>query len=92
MRRAVVPESQILKPIDSATFNDSDDWPQFVLSQAQATSNDTGDPASLLFATNECPVTVKGRLERVHHGDHHYCKRRAIIVSGEIEPELANST
>ena len=71
MKRRVVNETKVLKPVRPSL--DDDDWPQFLLINAEVTNVD-GQLVNLLCANDNYPVTVTGRLERLDSADQHLCK------------------
>ncbi|KAK8248959.1 hypothetical protein IWZ00DRAFT_312089 [Phyllosticta capitalensis] len=59
-----VHESEVLKPHDPA-ITDDNEWPEFVLSNAEVRDVETNAISTLLHADTLTPVNVTGRLEPV---------------------------
>ena len=66
MTSKVFPESKVLAPRDPSITN-SDEWPEFRLSDATVTlpGSSLKAPVSLLFASEHYPLKVTGKLEAV---------------------------
>lgn len=67
------PESTLLAPRDPS-ITDSDEWPEFRLTDAYAVLPDTKDttqPVSLLLASEHYPLSVIGRLQPPAEGQEH---------------------
>lgn len=75
-----IPESDILKPVDSSITN-SDDWEIFVLSNVQVFYESNGKPANLLVAYADTPLKVEGRLEAPARGQ---SKCRTLILPSAL--------
>ncbi|OCL01732.1 hypothetical protein AOQ84DRAFT_383421 [Glonium stellatum] len=80
----LTPELDILKPIDPS-ITDSDLWQQYVLSGVQVYNAKTREPASLLDAYADTPVTVEGRLEPPDRNQQQYLMRRPYSKAVAIE-------
>ena len=63
-------ESDILKPRDP-TLIDDNDWPEFLLTNAEVYDPQTGDFTSLLHADEHAPVSITGKLENVDKSQAH---------------------
>jgi len=55
-------ELDILKRLEPSIKNDSDRWPEFVLEDCEVTSQDTGQPTSLLLARTGAKLRLQGVL------------------------------
>ncbi|KAK3686665.1 hypothetical protein LTR37_019596 [Vermiconidia calcicola] len=64
MTTKYLPESTILAPRDPS-ITDDNEWPIFRLSDAAICLRHTSDPASLLLASEQNPLTVTGKLKLV---------------------------
>ncbi|KAI9671469.1 MAG: hypothetical protein M1831_004378 [Alyxoria varia] len=76
MKRRVISETKVLKPVRPSL--DEDDWPQFLLNNAEVTNVD-GQLVNLLFANDNFPLTVTGRLERLGSTDQHLLRARDLL-------------
>ncbi|OCK81875.1 hypothetical protein K432DRAFT_350207 [Lepidopterella palustris CBS 459.81] len=80
----LIPELDVLKPIDPSISN-SDHYQQFVLSNVQVYDAKTGEPASLLHAYADTPLTVHGRLEPPERHQQQYFLSRPYAKAVNIE-------
>ena len=65
--RPTTNEADLLKHVDPSLY--SDDWPQFLLVNAEVTDPESGTLENLLVATGSSPLVVTGRLERLDSGE-----------------------
>ncbi|KAL9079567.1 MAG: hypothetical protein Q9157_001564 [Trypethelium eluteriae] len=63
-------ESDILKPKDPTITNDND-WPEFLLTNAEVHHGQTGELVPLLHADEHAPVNITGKLEGVDKSQLH---------------------
>ena len=63
-------ESEILKPKDPS-LTDDNEWPEFLLTNAEVYDAKTGDLVSLIHADEHAPVSVRGKLETPHVSQAH---------------------
>ncbi|KAF3037193.1 hypothetical protein E8E12_002380 [Didymella heteroderae] len=63
-------ESDVLKPREPTL--PEDDWAEFTLSDVSVAYENNGNPASLLAAYSNCPLTVRGRLHTPEQRDAHH--------------------
>lgn len=66
-----IPESDVLRPREPTL--PEDDWAEFTLSNVSVVYEKNEMPASLLAAYEDCPLTVRGRLEAPERGHAHHC-------------------
>ena len=65
-----IPEDVVLEPKDPS-IKDWDDWPTYSLRKIKVSSQQTGEPVSLLRAHKDHPVNVIGHLEPVDSEQSH---------------------
>ncbi|WPG99308.1 Hypothetical protein R9X50_00212100 [Acrodontium crateriforme] len=88
MQPPCVPETRILRP-RPASLTNSDDWPEFELTDTRVVSPGTNEPVSLFYAAEQSPLIVTGTLQPLTSHISH-CYQRGAGGTQTVNIELNN--